>query len=76
MKLRIQIAIYHTLVCEMVGESEEVHQFWVDWCNTRNRAGFDMGGSIIQLASQPRVWDVLVGSTITRNDDSMGGQHE
>ena len=65
---RIQIAIDHVLVLEVIGSWAYIDKLWARWSVHRWKNGLPFGGAIIQLASKPRVWDVPVGGEIPHKE--------
>lgn len=63
--MRIQIAVYNTLVVDVVVTgSREADRIWAAWCRNRYAKHLPMGGACINRADIKRAWDVPVGSEI------------
>lgn len=71
--LRMQVALTTEegsfLVFEVIGEFDmfcpfQRHNYSAAYANEMYRRGLPAGGSVIQRADKPRVWDVPVGGRI------------
>lgn len=63
--MRIQIAVYNTLVVDVVVTgSREADRVWAAWCRNRYASKKPMGGACINRADIKRMWNVPVGSEI------------
>jgi hypothetical protein len=64
MATRLQVAVYNTLVIDVVVESlMEADRIWAKWSVKRYKKRLPMGGAIMSDASV-RTWDVPVGDDI------------
>lgn len=72
--IRLQIACDGRLIAEVIGEFEMFSAFqrgggvWERFARAKALAGKPCGGSVLQRADLPRVWDVPVGSLIDPRD--------
>ncbi len=64
-KVRIQIAVFHVLVAEVIVENmREADHLWFAWNARCHKLGRPAGGACIQRADIKRLWNIPVGATI------------
>jgi hypothetical protein len=66
--VRVQIVVYDRLIAEVIVHLSQADKLWAKWAVARYRNNAPIGGASISLASNPRHWDVAVGSRVRYKD--------
>lgn len=67
--VRIQIALYDTLIAECIVPQSMSNNTWAAYACLKYKRGLPSGGANISHVDSPRLWDVPVGSVITKESE-------